>query len=63
MIRELGDAYGAERLMWATDCPFQVMKGHTYGDSIALVRDQLDFLSDSDRDWMLRGTAERVFFT
>ena len=28
MIRELGDAYGAERLMWATDCPFQVMKGH-----------------------------------
>ena len=63
MIRELRDAYGAERLMWATDCPFQVMKGYTYGDSIALVRDRLDFLSDSERDWMLRGTAERVFFT
>lgn len=63
MIRELRDAYGAERLMWASDCPYQVQKGHTYGDSIALVRDRLQFLSDSDREWMLRGTAEKVFFT
>ena len=63
MIRRLLDAFGPERLMWATDCPFQVQGGQTYEDSIALVRDRLDFLSDTDRDWILRKTAERVFFS
>lgn len=62
MIRRLLDAYGPERLMWATDCPYQVQEGHTYEDSIALVRDRLDFLSAGDREWLLRKTAEKVFF-
>lgn len=63
MIRRLRDSYGANRLMWATDCPYQVGEGHTYGDSIALIRDRLDFLSEEDKAWMLRGTAEKVFFS
>jgi predicted TIM-barrel fold metal-dependent hydrolase len=62
MIRELRDTYGAERLMWASDCPFQVGSGHTYHDSIALIGDRLDFLTPEDKAWMLRQTAERVFF-
>lgn len=62
MIRECRDAFGARRLMWASDCPFQVDPGHNYPDSIALIRERLDFLSASDRAWMLRKTAERVFF-
>jgi len=62
MIRRLRDAFGAKRLMWASDCPFQVDPGHNYHDSIALIRDRLDFLSSEDKDWMLRGTAEKVFF-
>jgi hypothetical protein len=49
--------------MWATDCPFQVQNGHTYLDSIALIRDRLHFLSDNERQWLLRKTAERVFFS
>jgi predicted TIM-barrel fold metal-dependent hydrolase len=63
MFRRLLDAFGPERLMWATDCPFQVLDGHTYRESIDLVRRRLDFLSDADRDWLLRKTAERVFFS
>jgi predicted TIM-barrel fold metal-dependent hydrolase len=63
MIRRLKEAYGRERLMWASDCPFQVENGHTYRDSIELVRSRLDFLTPSDRDWLLKGTAERVFFS
>lgn len=63
MIRRLRDTFGPQRLMWASDCPFQLQRGHTYADSIALIRDQLDFLSATDRYWMLRGTAEKVFFT
>jgi predicted TIM-barrel fold metal-dependent hydrolase len=63
MVRRLVNAYGPERLMWATDCPYQVQNGHTYRDSIELVRSRLDFLSDDARQWMLRKTAERVFFS
>jgi len=62
MICRLLDAYGPQRLMWATDCPYQVQEGHTYAASIELVRDRLDFLSAGDRDWLLRKTAARVFF-
>lgn len=62
MIKECRDHFGAERLMWASDCPFQVDPGHTYQDSIALIRDRLDFLTPSDRAWILGKTAERVFF-
>jgi predicted TIM-barrel fold metal-dependent hydrolase len=62
MIRRLLEAYGRERLMWATDCPYQVQEGHTYTASIELIRDRLDFLTDEDRQWLLRKTAEKVFF-
>ena len=63
MIRRLLSAFGPERLMWATDCPFQVENGHTYRDSIDLIRERLDFLTASDRKWLLGGTAQRVFFS
>ena len=63
MVRRLLDSFGPQRLMWASDCPFQVLNGHTYRDSIDLVSRRLDFLSDSDREWLLRKTAERVFFS
>lgn len=62
MIRQLRDAFGVGRLMWGSDCPYQTQKGHTYLDSIALIRDRLDFLTEADKQWMLRGTAEKVFF-
>jgi predicted TIM-barrel fold metal-dependent hydrolase len=61
MIRRLRDAFGASRLMWASDCPFQVQNGHTYAASIALIRDRLDFLTADDKAWMLRKTAEKVY--
>jgi predicted TIM-barrel fold metal-dependent hydrolase len=63
MIKECRDHFGAERLMWASDCPFQVDPGHNYHDSIALIRDRLDFLTATDKEWMLRKTAEKVFFS
>ncbi len=62
MIRTLRDTFGAKRLMWASDAPFQVEGGHTYADSIGLIREKLDFLSSDDKSWMLAKTAEKVFF-
>lgn len=63
MVRRVRDAFGARRLMWGSDCPYQVDPGHTYADSIALIRDRLEFLSAEDRLWILRKTAESIFFS
>ena len=62
MIRRLLDCFGPERLLWATDSPFQTLGGHQYQDSLDLIRTRLDFLSPTDRQWLLRRTAERLFF-
>ncbi len=62
MIRKLLDSFGPKRLMWASDAPYQTRGANTYKDSIALVRDRLDFLSKSDREWLLAKTAESVYF-
>jgi predicted TIM-barrel fold metal-dependent hydrolase len=62
MIQRLVREFGANRLMWASDCPYQVVGGHNYKDSIGLVRDKLDFLTQEDKKWMLGGTAEKIFF-
>ncbi len=62
MIRRLYDAYGPQRLMWASDCPYQLGPPNTYGDSVALIRERIDFLSAEDRAWLLRKTAEKVYF-
>lgn len=63
MILRLVEMYGPERLMWASDCPFQVNEPHTYKASIDVIRSRVQLLKPADRDWILRGTAERVFFS
>lgn len=61
MIRKLHTAFTAKRLMWASDCPYQV-QDETYKDGLALVRDRCPWLSAEDREWLLSKTAEQVFF-
>ncbi|MFO0013383.1 MAG: amidohydrolase family protein [Planctomycetota bacterium] len=63
MIHRLLESFGSSRLMWASDCPYQVQSPHTYEASIALVRDHLDKITPDDRQNLLRNTAERVFFS
>ena len=62
LIRRVYEAFGPQRLMWASDSPYQVQSPHTYRDSFDLVRQRLDFLSEDDRDQILRRTAEDFFF-
>lgn len=62
MIRQMIDAFTPQRLMWASDLPYQLNNGNTYGDAIALIRDEMQTLSDSDRSAILRDTAAGVFF-
>jgi predicted TIM-barrel fold metal-dependent hydrolase len=61
LVRRVVQAFGASRCMWESDCPFQVVKDR-YEDSLALVRDRLDFLSQDDRNWLLFRTAEQTLF-
>lgn len=62
MIKRLYETFGPQRLMWASDSPYQLDPPNTYASSISLVRDKLDFVSQDDRQWLLRNTAEKVFF-
>jgi predicted TIM-barrel fold metal-dependent hydrolase len=63
LIERVVGAFGPSRCMWESDCPFQVSDGHRYADSIDLVRTRLASLSEGDRDWLLRRTAEEFFFS
>jgi predicted TIM-barrel fold metal-dependent hydrolase len=63
MIRRLSQAFGPHRLMWGSDSPYQLAAPNTYGDSLALVRDKINFWTADERDWVLRKTAEAVYFS
>ncbi len=63
MIKQLRDAYGSGRLMWASDCPYQVQGDHSYSASVDLITKKLDFLSAEEIENMMRGTAEGLFFS
>jgi predicted TIM-barrel fold metal-dependent hydrolase len=61
LIRRVVEAFGPRRCMWESDCPFQLVKGR-YTDSLAVVRDHLDFLSKDDREWLMFRSAEQILF-
>lgn len=60
LLREVYAAYGPQRLMWATDCPYQVQQA-TYEDSLALVRDAFVEADAKARQWLLEKTAAETF--
>jgi predicted TIM-barrel fold metal-dependent hydrolase len=59
-VKRLHQAFGPQRLMWGTDWP--VSERHaTYSQALTLVRDEMKFLNDDDKSWMLSKTIERVW--
>ena len=59
-VKRLYDAFGPQRLMWATDWP--IVEGwSTYDKALAVVRDEMKFLSADDRAWILSKTIGRVW--
>ena len=59
-VKRLYDAFGPRRLMWATDWP--LVENHCgYAKALALVRDEMKFLNEEDKRWMLSKTIERVW--
>ncbi len=59
-LKKLYDAFGPRRLMWGTDWPL-VERHCGYAKALAMVREELKFLNDEDKRWMLGRTIERVW--
>jgi L-fuconolactonase len=59
-VKRLYDAYGPQRLMWATDWPI-LDTWTTYDKALTVVRDEMKFLNADDKQWMLSKTVERVW--
>jgi predicted TIM-barrel fold metal-dependent hydrolase len=62
IIKKVVKAFGANRCMWESDCPFQVQGDNTYQASVDLIMKRLDFLSNADKEWLMGKTAEAFFF-
>jgi L-fuconolactonase len=59
-VKRLHAAFGPQRLMWATDWP--IIEGvSTYDKALKVVRDDMKFLNDDDKQWMLSRTIEKVW--
>ena len=59
-VKRLHQAFGPERLMWATDWP--IVEGHsTYERALRVVRDEMKFLNAEDKSWIVNKTIERVW--
>lgn len=54
------EAFGPDRLMWGTNFP-GVLRSTGYVRALEMFRVHAGFLSDSDREWVLHRTAEKVW--
>ena len=59
-VKRLYDKFGPRRLMWGTDWPI-VEPFCGYAKALAMVRDEMKFLNEEDKSWMLSRTVERVW--
>jgi L-fuconolactonase len=59
-VKRLHAAFGPQRLMWGTDWPVS-KKDTEYAKTLSVVRDDMKFLNDDDKSWMLSKTVERVW--
>lgn len=59
-VKRLHAAFGPERLMWGTDWPVCLART-TYDRTLKVVRDEMTFLNERDKEWILSKSIERVW--
>jgi predicted TIM-barrel fold metal-dependent hydrolase len=59
-VKRLYDSFGPQRLMWATDWPV-CLPHATYEQTLQVVRDDMPFLNEDDKSWILSRTIEQVW--
>ena len=60
LIRAVYDAFGPQRLLWASDFPY-ILSSCGYGSCLNLFMEQLAFTSQEDRDWICGKTASTLW--
>jgi predicted TIM-barrel fold metal-dependent hydrolase len=60
LVKHLYDKFGPKRLMWGTDWPICLAKC-SYAQTLSMVRDQMSFLTEDDKHWILNKTVQRVW--
>ncbi|MEZ6056758.1 MAG: amidohydrolase family protein [Planctomycetaceae bacterium] len=63
MLQLVLEAYGRDRLMWASDAPYQLAEPNNLKASVELMTKHATFLTEADREALMRTTAERLFFS
>ena len=59
-VKRLYAVYGPRRLMWGTDWPVHEAKT-VYSKTLSVVRDDMKFLNEEDKSWILSKTIERIW--
>ncbi len=59
-LKQIYETYGASRIMWGSDWPLCLDKT-TYPHAISHVREEMDFLTTGDLEWIYRKTALRLW--
>ncbi|MBI1924876.1 amidohydrolase [Candidatus Poribacteria bacterium] len=60
MVKKVYHAFGGQRIMWGTDWPVCLGKA-TYAQTLSVVRDEMDFFTPEDREWVLGKTALQIW--
>lgn len=60
LVKRLYAVYGPQRLMWGTDWPVCEEKT-VYSKTLSVVRDDMKFLNEEDKSWILSRTIERIW--
>jgi predicted TIM-barrel fold metal-dependent hydrolase len=60
LVKQVYQTFGGQRIMWGTDWPVCLHRA-TYGQTLAVVRDEMTFFSPADREWVLGKTALRLW--
>lgn len=59
-VRQMCDAFGSRRLMWATNWPVSLQR-LPYAKAVELYREQMPYLSAAEREDILSRTVQRVW--
>jgi len=60
LVRRVYQTFGPRRIMWDTDWPVSLRRT-TYGRTLSVVRDEMDFFSAEDLEWVLGKTALQLW--
>ncbi len=59
-LKQVYETYGASRIMWGSDWPLCLSK-MPYSEVITYIRDEMNFLTSEDLEWIYRKTALKIW--